>query len=242
MVQESLLDWNDSLDIGVILEQHWMLEEICKKFTNGKRFYCFSIDRLVYVKDINCKRFAFLQSNGSSSTACFVEELIKRGAKKIYRIGTCGSLQKKIEVGDIVLSSSAIRDEGTTYQYVDKKFPAISDLKSLKKISNILNKNNAKTHIGKTWTTDGRFVESKDKILRFSNMNIKSVDMETSTVFVVSSLRKIMGFSLSIVTDKPINDLKSNFKGVIKDLKLVKSISRKKLIDIVNCIKEFESE
>jgi purine-nucleoside phosphorylase len=242
MVKDFVLDWKDNLDFGIILEQNWMFEEACEKLPRGQRFYCFSIDRDVYTIDLKNRRYGLLQSNGSSSTACYVEELVKRGAKNIYRIGTCGSLQKDIELGDIVLSKSSIRDEGTTFQYVDKDFPAESDPVRLEELSKYLsNKKDLKLHTGMTWTTDGRFVESNEKILRFSGMGIKSVDMETSAVLVVCSVRKVPGFSISIVTDSPIEDLNKSFKGYIKDLEYVKKISEKKFMDILKGVIDFSS-
>jgi nucleoside phosphorylase len=96
-------------------------------------------------------------------------------------------------------------------------------------------------HTGMTWTTDGRFVESNEKILRFSGMGIKSVDMETSAVLVVCSVRKVPGFSISIVTDSPIEDLNKSFKGYIKDLEYVKKISEKKFMDILKGVIDFSS-
>lgn len=234
--KQFFLDWQDSIDIGIILEQNWMLEEISKKFPEGVKFYCFSIDRDIYVIKNKDRKFAFVQSNGSSSTACYVEELLKRNAKEIYRVGTCGSLQDNINMGDVVLSSAAIRDEGTSDQYISKHFPAVSNQQKLsiiyKKISDI----NIPLHIGITWTTDGRFVESDEKILHFSKLDIKNVDMETSALLVVCSIHKIPALSIGIVTDKPIDDINKKFKGEMKDLQKIYDISKDRVYKIVNII------
>jgi len=238
--KQKLLDWVDNIEFGIILEQNWMLEEVIKNFPGGQDFYCFSIDRNVYVMKEDNKKFAFVQSNGSASTACYVEELLKRHVKRVYRVGTCGSLQDNINIGDAVLSIAAIRDEGTSTQYIPSYFPAVSEPQRLIDLYNFLLKEGIPIHKGITWTTDGRFVESNEKISQFSKLDIKNVDMETSTVLVVCSIHKIPGISIGVVTDKPIKDINKEFKGTMEDLKQIKSISEERIIRIIQTIINFE--
>ena len=61
---------------------------------------------------------------GGPSTAIALEELIALGARTFLRVGTCGSLQNDVELGHTVISTAAVRDEGTTRQYVPVEYPA----------------------------------------------------------------------------------------------------------------------
>jgi len=65
---------------------------------------------------------------GCPSAAIAVEELIRVGADTFIRVGTAGSLQKEVGLGDLVIATGAIREEGTTRQYVPLSFPAVPDL------------------------------------------------------------------------------------------------------------------
>lgn len=65
---------------------------------------------------------------GCPSTAIAVEELIKVGADTFIRVGTAGAMQPFIELGDVVVVTGAIRDEGTTRQYLPIEYPAIADV------------------------------------------------------------------------------------------------------------------
>ena len=56
-----------------------------------------------------------------------MEELIKIGADTFIRIGTAGSLQKQVGLGDVVISTASVREEGTTRQYVPLSYPAVAD-------------------------------------------------------------------------------------------------------------------
>lgn len=62
---------------------------------------------------------------GCPSVDLIVTELIGLGATTLIRIGTCGSLQPTIHTGDIVAVTGAVRDEGTSRQYLPIEFPAL---------------------------------------------------------------------------------------------------------------------
>lgn len=63
---------------------------------------------------------------GGPSAAIAVEELAQLGAHTFVRIGTCGAMQPDMSIGELVIASGAIRDEGTTRQYVPLEFPAVA--------------------------------------------------------------------------------------------------------------------
>lgn len=240
--KNKIWEFNENIDVGIILEQGWMLEEIIKNFSNGEYLYCFLIDKDMYILNNNGKKYLFLQSNGASIVACRVEEMVKWKAKRIYRIGTCGALQDNINYGSVVLSIAAIRDEGTSHQYVPSYFPSVSDPELLVRLKEKLLSFQIPIDIGITWTTDGRFVESNEKILSFSKLDIKNVDMETSAFLTVCRFHKVPGLSIGIVTDKPIQDLKEEFKGRIHDFPSVKAIVSQLLYKIISVIFDFDKE
>ena len=64
---------------------------------------------------------------GGPSMAIAVEELRKTGVEAAVRIGSCGALQPKAGVGDLVMVEAAVRDEGTSLGYAPLSYPAIAD-------------------------------------------------------------------------------------------------------------------
>src|ERR671922_2388785 len=64
---------------------------------------------------------------GSPSTAIALEELAAIGARTFIRVGTTGSIQQGVSFGDLVVATSAVRDEGTTPGYVPLGYPAVAD-------------------------------------------------------------------------------------------------------------------
>ena len=55
---------------------------------------------------------------GGPSTAICVEELADLGVKDMIRIGSCGALQKDLELGQLVICSRAVCDDGTSQSYL----------------------------------------------------------------------------------------------------------------------------
>ena len=64
---------------------------------------------------------------GCPSTAIALEELARIGAKTFIRIGTCGTYQDHIAVGDIAIFDSAMRLDGASHRYAPPEYPAVAD-------------------------------------------------------------------------------------------------------------------
>jgi uridine phosphorylase len=64
---------------------------------------------------------------GCPSAAIAVEELHACGSDTFVRVGTAGGMQHDVLVGDLVIAEAAVRDEGTSPQYVPLAFPAVAD-------------------------------------------------------------------------------------------------------------------
>ncbi|MEW6556564.1 MAG: nucleoside phosphorylase [Elusimicrobiota bacterium] len=156
---------------------------------------------------------------GCPSTAIAVEELIKIGADTFIRIGTAGSLQKEVGLGDVVISTAAVREEGTTRQYVPLSYPAVANFDVTAALIEASKKLKIKAHPGITHCKDAFYTENaKDLPLSDHNekmwtawyrSNVIATSMESAALFVVSSIKKVYaGEVLAIIgltySDEPI--------------------------------------
>ena len=72
----------------------------------------------VYEVNYKGKRFAMYKARlGAPACVGSFEDIIPMGAKRIILLGNCGVLDKSIEDCGIIIPTSAIRDEGTSYHY-----------------------------------------------------------------------------------------------------------------------------
>jgi len=156
---------------------------------------------------------------GCPSTAIAVEELIKIGADTFIRIGTAGSLQKEVGLGDVVISTAAVREEGTTRQYVPLSYPAVANFEVTAALIEAAKKLKITAHPGISHCKDAFYTEgAKDLPLSAHNeqmwtawyrSNVLATSMESAALFVVSSIKRVYaGEVLAIIgltySDQPI--------------------------------------
>jgi len=144
---------------------------------------------------------------GCPSAAIVVEELAKIGAKTFIRVGTTGSLQADVEVGDIVIASAAVRGDGTSRSYVPIEYPAVADFNVTTALFQAAQESKQKIHFGTILTSDAFYGEIDD-LRRWSRFNILSVEMECSALFTLAGLRKLEAGAVLAVDSKPLMGLK----------------------------------
>ena len=137
---------------------------------------------------------------GCPSTAIAVEELIKCGADTFIRIGTCGALQREVKLGDLCITTAAVREEGTSRQYVPLSYPAVADLDVTLALRQAAQNLKLPAHTGIGHCKDAFFIEDKDIPIReeidalwnaWYRSNVISTSMESAALFVVSSIRRV---------------------------------------------------
>ena len=146
---------------------------------------------------------------GCPSAAIALEELIMSGAKHLARLGTTGALQKKINLGDIIIPTSAVRLEGTSVEYIPIEFPAVADIDIVDALIKAARGKNQKSHIGIIMSHDafykGSVFTDPDFLKReqvWIDSNVLSVENESSALFTIGYLRKVkVGTILTVVAN-----------------------------------------
>ena len=149
---------------------------------------------------------------GCPSTAIAVEELSYIGAEVFIRIGTSGSVDKSAKKGDIFIATAAVRDDGTSKQYIPIEFPAIA---SHNVVSNLIkaSKNlNIDSKVGICQSKDSFFGETEPdrmpvapyldfKWKSWQGGGVGASEMEAATLFTLSQIKRIeAGAILAIET------------------------------------------
>ena len=94
---------------------------------------------------------------GSPSAAIAVEELAECGVDAFLRVGSCGAIQPEMSVGDLVISSGAVREEGTSDAYVREGYPAVADHEVVSALVAAAERLEYEYHVGITASTDSFF-------------------------------------------------------------------------------------
>jgi len=126
---------------------------------------------------------------GCPSAAIAIEELANVGARVFIRVGTSGAIDPEVSVGDLVIPVGAIRNEGTSYYYVPEGFPAVPDFGLVRALVEAAEERGYRYHVGVISTDDAFYAETPDYLEDLRKLGVKSLDMESSTLFVVAHLR-----------------------------------------------------
>jgi uridine phosphorylase len=128
---------------------------------------------------------------GAPLAVLFFEQAIAYGFKRFVACGGAGVLKKDIQAGKIIIPSSALRDEGTSYHYQPASRIIEMDDATVKILENEMKAEGTPYIIGRTWTTDAPFRETKDKINQRESEGCIAVDMECSAFIAVSRFRNV---------------------------------------------------
>lgn len=173
-------------------------EGIIKDFTrnNAAKVIAnlYSANGIIPVYEIeygNKKMGLFLSRIGAPACVAGLEEAIALGAKKIVQFGCCGILDQS-RVGDkIIIPSSAVRDEGTSYHYVADSEEITADHASIVIAAQCLEKHQIPYVVGKVWTTDAIYRETPAVIAERKKQGCIAVEMECSASLAVAAFRGI---------------------------------------------------
>jgi uridine phosphorylase len=138
---------------------------------------------------------------GAPSTAIAIEELARCGVDTFIRVGTTGALKREIKLGDLVISTGAVRLEGTSRHYAISEYPAIASFEVVLALIEAAESLGVNYHVGLTASSDSFYVGQerpgfKDYLPPFQrglieylrSMNVLNFEMEASVIFILSNI------------------------------------------------------
>lgn len=138
---------------------------------------------------------------GPSPASVAIEELARIGAHTFLRTGTSGSLHKNIRIGDMVISSAAVRLEGASMDYVRPEYPASASYEVTLALIWACEKLNVRYHVGVTASTNTFFCGQgrsgfsgfgqgwmRDIMPDLKKAKVLNFEMEAATLFTLCSL------------------------------------------------------
>jgi uridine phosphorylase len=145
----------------------------------------------VYV--LNDRPVAFFHPGvGAPLAVGLLEETIARGCNRFIVCGGCGVLDKEIAVGHLIVPTSAVRDEGTSYHYQEPGREAEPHPVAVAAIRQVLETHKVPYLTGKTWTTDAFYRETPGKVMARRAGGCLCVEMEAASFFAAAHFREVI--------------------------------------------------
>lgn len=134
---------------------------------------------------------------GGPSMAIGLEELHQIGVHYAIRIGSAGALQPDLRNGDLVIATSAVRQEGTTKGYAPVEYPAAADYECLTACIESARTREFAHQVGIVRSHDCLFGEENDNVYDvWTPRKVLASDMETAALFVIGTMRGMQTASI----------------------------------------------
>ena len=197
----------------------WRVPKIAKHWTKSKKI-AFHREYQTYTGKIDDIPISCTSSGiGAPSLTIALEELIRIGANNFIRVGTTGSIQPEIKIGDIVITTGAVRLDGASKEYVISEYPAVAHFQIVEALIQAAKKLKVRYHIGITASTDtfycgqGRrgfknYIPSfKEKILEdLQKARVLNFEMEASCLLTLASIFGVKAGAVCVVIADRVRD------------------------------------
>ena len=173
---------------------------------------------------------------GAPQAVMAMEKMIALGAERIWVLGYCGSLGKDLHIGDLVIPSTALSEEGTSQHYPIGERPLKTDEGLNGLLKEALRVHGQSVTLGPIWTTDAPYRETPAKVEAYLKKGILAVEMEMSALMTLAIYRGVSLTGLLCVSDE-LHDMK--WKPGFSDPKLKKAsrIAGDVLLNLVKSLK-----
>lgn len=149
-------------------------------------------------------------------------------------------IEKKSQVGDLILPIAAIRGEGTSNDYFPPEVPALPSFNLQKAISYTIRLSGRDYWSGTVYTTNRRVWEHDEKFKDYlKSIRAMAIDMETATIFSVGFFNEIPVGALLLVSDQPMTP--EGVKTEVSDQKVTTEYVNDHLRIGIDSLKELQN-
>jgi uridine phosphorylase len=161
---------------------------------------------------------------GGPSTAILLEELVKIGVETFIRIGNSGGLAPDLEIGDLVITTGAVRDDGTSRSYVIPEYPAVASYDVVTALVDAATAHGVRFRTGVTWSLDAFYArnailakdgslasmsvdgywhpELEGRIRQMQAAGVQNCEMEAGTLLTLAGLFGRRAGAICVVSDR----------------------------------------
>lgn len=165
--------------------------------------------------------------SGAPETEIVLMDMMQyAGIDTFLRIGTSGTQRSDINVGDVIIASGAVRDEGLTKEYISPTFPAVASYEIVLAMIEAAEALSINYHVGITRSTDsiycgqGRYVNGylpahQERTVEYwRNAGVLNVERETSAILTLPLLFGARGGAVNVVCNSSITQKVGVTQGI----------------------------
>ena len=125
---------------------------------------------------------------GTPSLSIVVEELLRLGAKRLIRVGTCGGIAKGLRTGELVIATAACPVDGATATYLHgEPYAPAADFALTRAIVDAAAKEGIAARTGLVASVDVFYNTDADYAQRWRDRGVLAFEMEASALFYLAA-------------------------------------------------------
>ncbi len=151
---------------------------------------------------------------GIPSTAIYVNELISEyGVKNIIRVGTCGSIHRDYQLGEVILAMSACTDSNVNrVQFEGMDYAPAADFSLLQSAYEASKRLGVKVIVGSVFSTDTFYSKKPNRWDLWAEHGILAAEMESSVLYTLAAKFKVRALSILTVSDNILTGASASAK------------------------------
>ena len=138
----------------------------------------------------------------SADSAITTELLCAAGVETLVRVGSCGSLQETVKIGDIVIATGAVRGDGASPRYVSEDFATEPHPRVSEALARAADSLGIPVHRGPVFTTDALFRETPELLSDLARRQVTAIDMVTAAFLTVAQVKGGRAGAILAVSDE----------------------------------------
>lgn len=139
---------------------------------------------------------------GAPFAVLVAEELFASGCRLLISMTSAGQILPVKSPPYFIIIDRALRDEGTSYHYLDAADYSTVDNDLLMLCKDALTSIGNSVLVGATWTTDAPFRETAEAIATAKNTGVLAVEMEAAALYAFAKARKKPVLCIAHVTNQ----------------------------------------
>jgi len=139
---------------------------------------------------------------GTPSLAIVVEELLRLGATRLIRVGTCGGIAKGLRTGDLVIATAACPTDGTTQTYLHgEAYAPAADFELTRAMVAAARTAGIEARTGLVASVDVFYNTDADYAQRWRDRGVLAFEMEASALFFLAARAGVQAGCALTVSD-----------------------------------------
>ena len=138
---------------------------------------------------------------GGPNVAATVEELSAFGVREFCLWGYMGGISPAVSIGDVIVASGAVREEGVSYHYLESDTDVV--------YSDWAPEWESRTGdftSGIVWSCDALYRETREKVKAYRSRSVLGVEMEVASFYAVCAAKGLKAVAFLVVSDLLFDD------------------------------------